>query len=156
MRLNSISEFLNRNRDLGLLILRIGLGAMFIIQHGGPKLFGGPERWVRVGQAVGNFGIHILPGFWGFMAGLSEFGGGIALILGIFFRPAAALMLATMIVAAGSHFARGEGLKGADHAIEVGLVFLGLIFIGPGKYSLAELLKNRRKAVDSRTARENI
>jgi putative oxidoreductase len=45
-----------------------------------------------------------------------------------------------MIVAALSHFGRGEGLGGASHAIEVGIVFLSFILIGAGKYSLDETL----------------
>jgi putative oxidoreductase len=136
-------DTLNKHIDIGLLIMRIGLGAMFITQHGGPKIFGGPERWGKVGTAVGNLGIHFFPQFWGFMAGVAEFGGGICLILGILFRPATAFMVITMIVAATSHFARGQGLSGASHAIEVGVALLGLFFIGPGRYSLQYFLRTR-------------
>ncbi len=135
--------FLSKHKDVGLLILRIGLGSMFIF-HGAPKMFGGPETWEKVGLAMGSLGIQFLPTFWGFMAALSEFIGGICIILGVFFRPACVLLTITMIVAAIRHLSGGDGLRGASHAIEDGVVFLGLILIGPGKYSLDHKLDRRR------------
>jgi putative oxidoreductase len=129
--------------DIGLLIVRIGLGAMFIF-HGLPKLTGGPERWAKVGEAIGNFGIHFFPQFWGFIAAMAEYGGGVCLLLGLLFKPAMALLVINMIVAASSHFARGQGLGGASHAIEDGIMFLGLLFIGPGKYSLEQWVTSRK------------
>ena len=134
-----ICTSLNKHRHIGLLILRIGLGCMFLF-HGCPKLFGGPEQWEKVGMAMGSLGIEFIPAFWGFMAAISESLGGICLILGFFFRPACILLTITMVVAAASHLSRGEGLGGASNAIEVGIVFLSLILIGPGKYSLDEKL----------------
>jgi hypothetical protein len=76
-----------------------------------------------------------LPAFWGFVAAISEFFGGVCLILGIVFRPACILLTITMLVAAISHLNRGDGLSGASHAIELGIVFFSLIVIGAGKYS---------------------
>lgn len=140
-----ILAFLDKCRDFGLLILRLGLGGMFIF-HGAPKMFGGPETWGRVGMAAASLGINFAPAFWGFMAAFSEFVGGILLIMGLFFRPACMLMALTMSVATSMHFGRGDGLRGASHAIEAGIVFLSLIFIGPGRYSLDEWF--RQKKVD--------
>jgi putative oxidoreductase len=131
---------LSKYTDLGLLFLRIVFGCMFLF-YGAPMLFGGPQKWAQAGQAMGNLGINFAWGFWGFMAGLAEFGGGICLILGLFFRPACFFLMITMIVAARMHLAKGEGVFGAAHAIEDGVVFLSLIFIGPGKYSLDALLR---------------
>lgn len=133
-----ILVFLNKFRDFGLLILRLGLGSMFIV-HGAPKMFGGPETWERVGMATASLGVNFAPALWGFMAAFSEFVGGILLILGLFFRPACMLLVLTMVVATSMHLDRGDGLRGASHAIEAGIVFLSLILIGPGKYSLDEL-----------------
>lgn len=136
---------LDRYRDAGLLILRVGIGLAFALGHGGPKLFGGPERWRGVGGAAANVGLDFAPVFWGFMAAFAEFGGGILLILGLLFRPAAFLLLCTMIVAAVSH-ATGAIPGSPLHAVEAGVVFLALIFIGPGTYSLdARLSGNRRR-----------
>jgi putative oxidoreductase len=135
---------LSKYQDFGLLFLRIGIGGMFIF-HGAPKMFGGPEGWERIGASMAIVGIKFLPVFWGFMASFSEFIGGICIILGLFFRPACILLTITMTIAASGHLSRGEGLRRAAHAIENGIVFLSLIFIGPGKYSLDEWLKPQKR-----------
>lgn len=129
-----ILPFLSKYRDVGLLVLRIGIGTMFLY-HGAPKIFGGPEKWGKVGMAMASVGLHFFPVFWGFMAAFSEFFGGICIILGLFFRPACILLAITMTIAASMHLNRGDGLAVASHAIEDGIVFLSLILIGPGKYS---------------------
>ncbi len=97
------------NKDLGLLILRLGVGLSTAIFHGYGKIFGGPERWERIGGAMGNLGISFLPAFWGFMAAFSEFFCSIFLILGILFRPAALFLAFTMFIATLNHpeFAAG-------------------------------------------------
>ncbi len=127
----------DKHRDLGLLLLRVGIGLMFMY-HGWPKIMGGPETWARLGAAVGNFGITFAPAFWGFMAAFAEFGGGLLLTLGLFFRVASILLTATMIVAVSTKFAAGGGLKEAAQPLELGILFLSLILIGPGKYSFDE------------------
>ncbi|TCD29639.1 DoxX family protein [Pedobacter psychrodurus] len=131
----AILDNLGKYRNTGLLLLRIGLGAMFII-HGFPKLAGGPTGWTGLGGSMKVIGIDFLPIFWGFMAAATETFGGFLLIVGLFFRPALILLIFTMIIAALVHFGKGDGLQGASHAIELGIVFFGLIFIGPGKYSV--------------------
>lgn len=123
----------------GLLILRIGIGVMFIV-HGAPKLLGGPERWESIGSNMQYLGITFLPAFWGFMAGFAEAVGGLCLILGIFFVPACILLSITMVIATVRHLALGEGLTAASHAIEAGILFFSLIFIGPGKYRISRKL----------------
>jgi len=128
-------KVLDKYRNEGLLILRIGMGVMFIL-HGWPKIQGGPALWEKVGMATGNFGISFAPVVFGFLAALSEFGGGICLVLGLYTRVAAFFMFITMVVAATMHLKSGDGLQKASHAIEVASVFFGLIFIGAGKYSI--------------------
>jgi putative oxidoreductase len=135
-----ILTFSNKFRNFGLLILRLGIGCMFLF-HGAPKMFGGPEKWEKIGMAMANVGIQFMPVFWGFMSAFSEFVGGILIITGLFFRPACILLTINMTVAAIMHLSRGDGLGGASHAIEDGIVFLSLILIGPGKYSLDDKLK---------------
>ncbi|MBI2104080.1 MAG: DoxX family protein [Candidatus Omnitrophica bacterium] len=126
-------------RDLGLLVLRLGLGFMFAVVHGGPKLLGGPERWSAVGSAMGSFGIHAAPAAWGFLAAVSECVGGLCLMTGLLVRPAAGFMAATMAVAAAMHLAKGDGIQVASHAIEDGIVFVSLILIGAGRYTVARV-----------------
>ena len=131
--------------DVGLLIVRLGVGLITLTIHGWGKISGGPDLWARLGSHMGNLGITFLPGFWGFMAAFAEFGCSILLILGIFFRPAATLLAFTMLVAALRHLnlpadeAR-SGWSGASHALELLAVYLGLLFAGPGRYAIANFL----------------
>ena len=127
-------NFIKNSKDTGLLLMRIGIGLMFI-HHGWPKLMGGVPMWEKIGGAIGNFGITVYPVVFGFLAAVSESLGGLLLILGIFFRPACFFLLTVMVVAATMHLKSGDGVNVASHAIELGFVFLSLIFIGPGVYS---------------------
>ena len=127
-------------RDFGLLILRLGIGGMFM-WHGWPKLIGGPEFWTKIGMATGAVGIHFAPTFFGLMAALAEFAGGLCLVLGLCTRFACTFLTINMIVAAAMHLSKGDGLPIASHAVEAGILFFSLIFIGAGKYSLDEKLK---------------
>lgn len=131
----AILDNLGKYRNTGILLLRLGIGVMFII-HGFPKLAGGPDGWTRLGGSMKVIGINFLPIFWGFMAAATETFGGFLVIVGLFYRPACILLAFTMIIAALVHFGKGDGLGGASHAIELGIVFFSLIFIGPGKYSV--------------------
>jgi putative oxidoreductase len=125
----------DRNVDTGLLFTRLGLGGMMIF-FGLPKVLGGPEKWEEVGSAMGNLGITFAPQFWGLSAGLSEALGGLFLALGLFFRPAAATMVFTMVVAAITMIKSDQGFFGATHAIDMGIVLFGLMITGPGLISL--------------------
>jgi putative oxidoreductase len=130
-------------QNFGLLVLRLGIGAAFIL-HGLPKLAGGPELWAQLGAATGAAGIHFLPAFWGFMAAFAEFFGGVCLIAGLFTRVFSVLLTATMAVAATMHLSKGDDFTVASHAIEMGVVFLSLMFMGPGRISLDWLLFRKK------------
>lgn len=127
------------NLHLGLLVIRVGLGSTFIA-HGLPKLTGGPERWAGVGKAMENLGITFLPAFWGFMGGFAECVGGLCLILGILWVPALLLLTFTMLVAMVSHISSGDSFSRISHPLEAGVVFIGLLLIGPGKYRVSKKL----------------
>lgn len=129
---------------IGILILRIGLGIMMML-HGYPKLFGGPEMWAELGTATQSIGIDFGPVFFGFIASITEFFGGLFLLLGLFFRPSLVLLIVVMIVAASSHFAAGDGFTDISHSIELAIVFISMLFIGPGQYSLDTKLNNRNR-----------
>lgn len=132
----ALFENLGKYRNTGLLILRIGIGAMMMV-HGLPKIMGGPTGWEQIGGSMKLVHIDFLPVFWGFMAAISEGLGGFLLLLGLFFRPVNMLLVITMMMAATVHLSDPkQGLAEASHAIELAIVFFSLIFIGPGKYSI--------------------
>ncbi len=147
MNLKSLCNSKKVYPDLGLLIVRLGFGLSMLVLHGYGKLMGGPDTWTGLGSQMQNLGIDFLPVFWGFMAMFAEFFGSIFVILGIFYRPALLLLLGTMLVAAVRHLSlpagsEGAGLKGASHALEFLVVYLGLFFAGPGKLSLMNFWKD--------------
>jgi putative oxidoreductase len=87
-------RLLNSLQPVGLLMLRIALGIIFIA-HGYPKLAN-----LRGGSQMQSFFVeHGLPGYFVYVAGVIEtFGGGL-LLLGLFTRAAALLLTIEMCVA---------------------------------------------------------
>lgn len=126
---------LEKYRDHGILIMRVGLGGMFMA-HGWPKLVGGPEKWAKIGSAMANLGLDFAPTFWGFMAAVAEFGGGLLLALGLFSRVALALLVVTMSVATIKHMTGGDPFTKWSHAAEAAFTFAGLFLVGAGRFSL--------------------
>jgi putative oxidoreductase len=127
-----IGKSLGKYRDCGLLIIRIGLGIAFIM-HGWPKIKGGPDAWSKLG------GVMPVPPavVWGFLGAIIEFGGGILLIIGLLTRVTSFLLFLQMCVALFLfHLKRGDGFLAYSHALEDGIMFLGLVFLGPGKHSV--------------------
>lgn len=120
---------------LGLLVLRVGIG-ITIFFHGLPKIMGGTEAWTAIGGSMSNLGINFAPTFWGFMAAFAETIGGILFALGLFFRPAAFLLIGTMIVALVMHFSQGDDFMKYGHALDLLIIFVAALLTGPGKYSL--------------------
>ena len=131
MFLSSLGKF----QDAALLLVRLAIGIFYVLVHGWPKLLGGPEKWEKIGAAMGNLGVTFAPEFWGLVAALTESIGAALFAIGFLFRPSSLLLAFVMGVAATMHLKAGDGLIGASHAIEMGIVFLGFVFIGPGKYS---------------------
>lgn len=119
----------------GLLILRVVVGAIFI-SHGYGKLTGSPSLEMFSGM-LGGMGWP-MPMFFAWVVALTEFLGGIALVLGIFVKPASYLLAFVMLVALAQVkkfdvFGKGEidfALLGASLAIAM---------LGSGKYSTAAM-----------------
>jgi putative oxidoreductase len=126
---------LARYQNFGLLIMRIGLGAMMIL-HGKDKLFGGADTWTELGHAMGKLHIHFLPAFWGFMCAITETIGGLFCMMGIWFRLVCLLLVINFIVAALQHYTTIDKIGECAHAIELACTFFGLMFIGAGAYSV--------------------
>lgn len=118
---------------------------MFVIVHGYPKIVGGITLWRGLGGAFNRLvGFHFLPGFWGFLAMLAEFGGGLCLIAGISFRPACAAILFTMLVAVISILRGGYGFNSASQPFELGIVVAALLLTGPGKFTVWHFLPQKK------------
>lgn len=135
-----ILQSLGKYRDSGLLLLRILIGLSFLA-HGLPKLMAGPELWIKLGRSMEFVGVDSFPLFWGLSAALSESVGGSLLLIGFAFRPACLFLIITMSVATIMHFHTTPGSlfdkwQEASHAIELGSVFLSLLLIGPGRFSV--------------------
>lgn len=130
-----ILSSLGKHKDLGLLILRVGLGLAYMM-HGYPKVTGGIETWNGLGGAMNVFGIDFGAPIWGALAAFTEFLGGFLLLVGWGVRPVCILLGFAMLVATLSHYQGGDGFSGYSHALKMLAVFVGLLFIGPGKYSL--------------------
>ena len=136
---------INKDRvDLGLFVIRMVIGLFMAFLHGYGKLTGGPELWGQIGGSMSMLGITFAPVVWGFLAMSAEFFASLAIALGVFFRPAAAMLVFTMFIAAMHHLTLpadnpASGINGASHALELMAIFIGLFLTGPGRYRLALL-----------------
>jgi putative oxidoreductase len=128
-------SFLSKYSDSALLLGRIGLGIMYLL-HGWPKLAGGAATWTKLGHAMANVGIAFFPQVWGLLASLSEFFGGMLLILGLLFRPACIFLGCTMFVAFMSVWHSTRNFVEYSRPLEMLFVFFILAFVGPGKFSI--------------------
>ena len=131
----------------GLLILRVVAGLAFM-HHGYGKIQH-PSGWM--GQN-GN-----VPGFFQALAAISEFGGGLAWILGLLTPLAAFGIACTMTVAVWTHaamlhdpFVSPTGGRSFEPALGYLCVAILLLLAGPGRFSLDYLIFGR-KALDAPT-----
>ena len=122
---------LGKYREFGLLLLRVGLGVAFMC-HGFPRLIGGADEWRDMGSDVGL----PAPAVFGFIAAVSLTLVGLLLMLGLYFRVACILLAATMAGALVYHLRDGDPFREYAHALESLIVFVSLLFIGPGKHSV--------------------
>jgi putative oxidoreductase len=127
--------WLAKYRETGLLIMRVSLGVVFIILLG-PVLLGGAARWANFGSGVRNLGLHSHYQIWGFFGALCGCAGAALMIFGLFFRPGVLLVLLITFVHVLGLVSRAESLRPALAVIELALILLGLLFVGPGKYSV--------------------
>ncbi|MFN2475586.1 MAG: DoxX family protein [Chthoniobacterales bacterium] len=127
--------FLAKYREVGLLIMRLSLGVLFVILTG-PVLLAGGGRWAAFGGAIRNLGLHSHVQIWGFLGALAGCIGAALMIFGLFFRLGVLLVLLITFIYTLGAMHSGGGLHAALAAIELCLILLGLLFVGPGKYSV--------------------
>jgi putative oxidoreductase len=123
-------------RDTALLILRVMLGLTLVFSHGLPKVME-PDRWEATGRAMQSLGVGFAPTFFGFMAGASELVAGLLFLVGLAVRPAAAVMIFVMFVAASQSLVTAGTLGGGRaHPIDAAAGYLVVLLLGAGSYSL--------------------
>ncbi len=127
-----------------LLLLRLIAGIAFLY-HGWGKIQT-PFAWMPAAAPMP------IPGFLQMLAAVSEFGGGLALAIGLLTRPAMIGLAFTMAVAVYFHavvFGDPFVSSGAGGSFEPALGYLGisLLFLafGPGKFSLDRLVFGERQ-----------
>ena len=125
--------------DLGLALLRVLAGVALAVNHGAAKVRD-PSQIISGADRLG----FPAPTFFGWMAAISEFFGGILLALGLATRPAALLVACTMFTAAfmahaNDNFARREPA--------LLFLFIAVLYLlaGSGRYGVDELLRRKRE-----------
>jgi putative oxidoreductase len=122
---------LNALQPLGLLVLRVALGIIFLY-HGYPKL-------AHAGSGMQGFFVqHGLPGYFVYVAGILETFGGVLLILGLFTRAAALLLAIEMGVAIWKVHSGGGYMAVHDYEFPLALATacFALSTLGAGLISL--------------------
>jgi putative oxidoreductase len=133
-------SFLKKWEPLTLLLLRCGLGLVFIY-HGYPKLFGNTERFIEAFQTLG------LPAYFVYVAGVIECFGGLAIALGLLTPVVGVILLLEMAVAMWKYnFNEGiYAVREYELPLILGLASLALATTGAGIFSLDYLIFGRRK-----------
>jgi putative oxidoreductase len=123
---------LEKLKPLALLLLRLGLGIIFIY-HGYPKLF------VNTREVMGNFAHMGFPPYFAYIAGAIEFFGGCLLIIGLFTRVAGLLIAGEMAVAViqvHKLFAEPRAVHNYEFPLVLALAAFTLATTGAGTISL--------------------
>jgi putative oxidoreductase len=128
----------------------IGIGLM---QHGGIKLFAGGGH-ANIVHLISQLGVPFAD-LMGWVVGLVEFGGGLGILLGIWFKPATvanALNLGGLLllgyVAGGipPPLPGGDPLPGFREAFLILAGVVSLLLSGPGRYALRDLVRKTATA----------
>ena len=128
--------------------IRLALGGI-MFAHGAQKVlgsFGGPGLNAMMSQPEAPFSFMRPAGVWWTIAALSEFLGGIVIVLGLFTRVGAFLILCTMITAVfGVHWPVFFAPKGIEYPMALGAMSVALLISGGGMASVDLALTGRRR-----------
>ncbi len=141
-----LNTVVSTRAGLGLTAIRLVVGIIFIA-HGSQKLFGAFGGYGLEGTAQWMASIGLTPGYlMALLSGSAEFFGGLAVLIGLLARPAAAVLIFLLLVAIISvHLA--NGLFMANNGYEFALALLGgavaILFEGAGKLSVDRAIAAR-------------
>ncbi|MCC7357172.1 DoxX family protein [Candidatus Uhrbacteria bacterium] len=119
-------------KHLALLLLRLGLGAVFIV-HGYGKLFGMNPGMEMFTGMVAKLGFP-MPVVFAYAAALTEFLGGIAMVLGLYTHIVGWFIAFVMLVAFS--MVKKFGIPAGDADLSLLIMAVSVALMGPGKYSL--------------------
>jgi putative oxidoreductase len=124
-------QFLEKLKPLGLLVLRVALGASFIF-HGYPKLS-------EPAHALKAFAGYGFPGYFAYIFGILEVFGGGLLIVGLFTRGAALLLTIETGLVLGRTAVASTGIYAFgryEMPLLLGAMALALVTTGAGLISI--------------------
>jgi putative oxidoreductase len=125
--------------DVGLLILRLGIGLTFAA-HGAQKAFGwwggpGPGRWRGAIEKMGFAPVELFAG----ISIAAELGGGLLMALGFLTPIAAAVLIAqSIVIVFHVHWPKGFFASGGgyEHPFALGIASLAICLLAAGAISL--------------------
>ena len=127
--------------NFGLLLMRLGLAAALIL-HAVPKLMGGAAAWKNFGMGLGILNIGLPLKVVGLAILLLESLCSLSLLTGYLFRASSGIL--SIIFAVYFLNYHSIGYKTLPiFALGLVAVYIGLMYIGPGRYSIAVKLEKK-------------
>lgn len=142
---NTLSINDAKSPNLGFTILRVGVGVLFFI-FGWQKLAGGAQLWTMIGGSMNFLGISFAPTFWGLLASIAEFAGGLLLAIGLFTRWASLSLVLTMIVAVVLKANTGTGMADVSSPLLALLITLAFAVSGASGWSVDHFLQQKKQS----------
>ena len=141
-----LNKMLSSKGGLSALILRAPIG-LILAAHGSQKLFAWFGGYGLEGTGQWMASIGMTPGYlMALLAGSAEFFGGLALVIGLFTRPAALVAAFTMLVAIFSvHISNGLFMSnnGYEYALTLFVALVALAVQGAGCFSLDNFIAKK-------------
>ena len=142
-RMKDFFKGLTQFNTFGLLTLRVLPAYYMIVNHGWKKIIN-PERWEKLGNALTKYFGDILDfanPFFGFLASAGETVCALMVLIVLFTQPAALVTAGTMFFAAMHHITTTGSPESAWIYFSI---FMAIAMLGPGKYSIDEMILKKK------------
>lgn len=138
--MNKMMSWCDNKKDLGLLLIRLGVAAIFISAGWG--------KFTNLGMTIDGFSQIGLTSFFAYLVATVELLGGVAMLLGVFVRYAGVLLAIVMVFAI--YLVKWDMGGFAASQIDIMLLVssLGVAMIGAGKWSLGGKM-SKQKSCDN-------